>query len=309
MPKRVHLPKIQIKQVVLSFSVGDSSEKSRYDWGLIDLNIPEVHKKTMGEGIRIGVVDSGRPEHSDVVNNVALSKNFSSSSNDLDSRGHSTFICGLIAAEKNNKGVVGVAPSSKLYVAKVIDDTGTGDPMSLVKGIEWCIEQNVHIISISAGMFFDFAPLRKIIQKAYKQNIIIISAVGNRGKENSDIAFPARYPEVIGVAAYNQNHKAADFSSRGVNVFCAMPGVDIFSCWLNNEYVKSSGSSFACPIMSGICALILSYHLQNMNDKTPCANPKEMMTHLKKYAKKLNDVPNAVGFGTIDATKMFLEKK
>lgn len=274
-----------------------------YDWGLLDLNIPEVHKNTLGENIKIAIVDSGKSEHFEVANVIADAKNFSASKTVNDTRGHGTMVSGIIAAQKNNEGIIGVAPKSQLYFAKVVDDSGGGAPSSMVQAVYWGIEKQVDIISISAGMFFDFKPLAEAVKQAYSKNILVIAATGNTGTRHFNVAFPARYPEVIGVGAYDKNHKAAPFSSRGANVFCALPGVDIYSTFLNNTYCKNSGSSFSAPIMTGICALILSkYKKDNQSTKM---SPAQMMEYLKKFARKLDDDPNAVGFGTLDVDNMF----
>ncbi len=294
----INLPEFTVERVLQTFS-------EVYDWGLRDLNVPDIHKKTLGDGIKVAVIDSGKSEHFETVDATAGAKNFSSSPFLEDKNGHATACAGIIAARKNNAGIIGVAPKAKLYFGKAMDDSGAGSPAALVKAIRWAIQQQVDIMSISAGMFFDFKPLRKIIQKAYRQNIIICAAVGNSGSRNYDVAFPARYPEVIGVAAYNQKHKVARFSSRGTNVSFAMPGVDIYSCALNNQFGKLSGSSFACPIMAGICALILSKHRESTN-LTPCTTPLQMMEHLKRYAKKLNG-KNETGFGNVDLKGIFAE--
>jgi len=111
---------------------------------------------------------------------------------------------------------------------------------------------------------------------------------------------------VIGVAAYDQRHHAAKFSSRGQNISFAMPGVNIYSTWLNNRFCRNNGTSFACPIMSGICALILAKHRKTTNAETPCDTPQQMMEHLKKYAKKLNGA-NDTGFGTVELDEMFAD--
>jgi subtilisin len=300
------LPQIQLPDLQIEFVYQTLSEV--YDWGLTDLNIPQVHKTTLGEGVKICVVDSGRSEHFEVAQNVADSINFTDSRTSKDMFGHSTFISGIIAAEKNDEGVIGVAPKASLYLAKAIDDGGRGNPAAMVKSVRWAIEKGVDIISISAGSFFDFKPLHNIIKTAYRQNIIILAATGNSGTRHYDVAFPARYPEVIGVAAYNKQHEAAKFSSRGINVFCAMPGVDIYSTWLDNTFCKSKGTSYACPMLAGVCALILAQHRKVDRPKTPCETPKQMSEHLQKYSRSLSDLDKkAVGFGTIDLAEMFKE--
>lgn len=288
----INLPEFTIEHTIQTFS-------EVYDWGLRDLNVPEIHNQTLGEGIKIAVIDSGKSEHFETIDATVGAKNFSSSNVIEDKNGHSTFCAGIIAARKNDEGVIGVAPESKLIFGKAMDDSGRGDPSALVKAINWAAKQKVDIMSISAGMFFDFKPLRKAIRRAYSRNIIIVAAVGNTGTRQYDVAFPARYPEVIGVAAYDQRHKVARFSSRGINVSFAMPGVNIYSTYLDNQFCKMNGTSFACPIMAGICALILSKHRQTPNTRTPCETPQQMMEHLKKYARKLNG-QRETGFGTID---------
>jgi subtilisin len=278
-----------------------------YDWGLRDLHIPEIHKQTMGEGVTIAVIDSGKSEHFEMKNNIIGEKNFSKSPVVEDRVGHGTATSGIIAAGINGEGIIGVAPKGKIYFIKAIDDSGCGSPSALTNGIRWATDQKVDIISISAGMFSDFAPMRDAVIRAYDNNIIIVAAVGNTGNRYYDVAFPARYPQVIGIAAYDPNHKVATFSSRGANISFAAPGVDIYSTWLNNQYCKQSGSSFAAPIMSGICALILSKHkYSGVKSATPCETPKQMMEHLQKYAINIGE-RNAVGFGMLDTRSMFQE--
>lgn len=275
-----------------------------YDWGAIDLGVPKIHQLTQGEGIKIAIIDSGKSNHFEVAGNLLDAENFTSSPSVDDKNGHGTFCSGIIAAEINSEGIIGVAPKSKLLMAKSIGDGGAGTPAELVKGVRWSIEKGADIISISAGIFFDFKPLQEIIQEAYRQNIIIVAAAGNSGSRYPDIAFPARYPEVISVAAYDQNHKAAPFSSRGINIKFALPGVDIYSTYLDNNYAKMSGTSFSCPLLAGICALILSKHRNTTNNGTDCNTPLQMLEHLKKYAVDLND-KDATGFGSINMQQMF----
>lgn len=295
---------IQLPDLNPEFVLQSMSEV--YDWGLLDLNIPSVHKKTKGESIKIGIVDSGKSEHFETIAATVEAQNFTTSPFLEDHNGHSTFISGIIAAEQNNEGIIGVAPKSKLYFAKAMDDAGRGSPSAMVNAILWLVGLKVDIISISAGMFFDFKPLHQAVQFAYSKNIIIIAAAGNTGTRYFDVAFPARYPEVIGVAAYDQRHHVASFSSRGINVRCAMPGVDIYSTHLNNQFIKSNGTSFACPILAGICALILSQHRSIQNPKTPCETPKQMLEHLQKYAIPLDD-QKSTGFGTLNTEGLFSE--
>jgi hypothetical protein len=82
-----------------------------------------------------------------------------------------------------------------------------------------------------------------------------------------------------------------------------MPGVNMYSTTLNNNFAKLQGTSFACPVMAGICALILAQHRKVSNPKTPCKTPQQMMEHLQKYSKKLSS-KKETGFGTIKLNEL-----
>lgn len=289
-------PIFRVEPIFPQFVIQTLSES--YDWGLIDLNIPQAHKSTMGEGVKVCIVDTGQSTHFETLPVTKEAKNFTTSPTVEDRAGHSTACAGIIAAQKNDEGIIGVAPKCDLYFAKSIDDGSAGDPEAVVRGIKWAIEKEVDIISISAGMFVDYAPIHEAVKEAYAKNIIMVAAAGNSSTRYEDIAFPARYPEVIGVAAYDRTRNIANFSSRGVNVKFAMPGVDIYTTYLNNTYTKLNGTSFSAPILTGVCALILSKH-KSTPSLTPCTNTQQMLEHLQKYAINLGD-PKAFGFGAVN---------
>ena len=78
---------------------------------------------------------------------------------------------------------------------------------------------------------------------------------------NEDIPYgpPANYEPVIAVGATASNGSRADFSNYGDWVDICAPGVDIASTVPTNDYAFSSGTSMACPHVSGVAALMVSY--------------------------------------------------
>ena len=68
------LPKPEIPKLKPEFVLQSFSEV--YDWGLRDLNVPEIHKQTLGEGIKIAIVDSGKSDHFETIENTIAAKNF-----------------------------------------------------------------------------------------------------------------------------------------------------------------------------------------------------------------------------------------
>ena len=60
-----------------------------------------------------------------------------------DDNGHGTHVAGIIAAQNNEIGSVGVAPDAQLYAVKVLDKNGEGNQSDVAKGIDWAMEQEL----------------------------------------------------------------------------------------------------------------------------------------------------------------------
>src|SRR5207302_4052223 len=69
-----------------------------------------------------------------------------------DDEGHGTHVSGLIAAMKDNgRGIAGVAPGSKLVVAKALDSSGGGGTDDINAGIKWVVDHGARIVNLSLG--------------------------------------------------------------------------------------------------------------------------------------------------------------
>ena len=229
------------------------------DWGLLAHGIPDHWKETEGEGIVVGVADTGKPEHPDLKDTILESRNFSSSYTDVDQIGHGSHVCGIIAAARNDTGVIGVAPKAKLITAKVLGDDGSGDNAAVTQGIRWLTEQGCHIINLSLGGPFD-AGITQAVKDAVDAGIFVICAAGNYGKIDgkNTISYPARLPYTVAVGSYNKAGRLSRFSSRGPQIHVAFPGENILSTWLDGKYRRISGTSMASPFASAVTALLLA---------------------------------------------------
>ncbi|NGQ97126.1 S8 family serine peptidase, partial [Brevibacillus sp. SYP-B805] len=228
-------------------------------WGIEDIGANKtLDRNYTGEGIKIAILDTGISEHPDLQ--IAGGVSFVESEPEInDENGHGTAVAGVIAAQNNNFGVVGVAPGAKIYSVKVLDKEGTGKYSYIIQGIEWAIENNMNIISLSAGGLVDSQALHDEIKRANEQGILIVAAAGNNGEGEETEIFPARYPETISVGAIEkEDHRLASFSSVGSEIDLVAPGVDIISTSLNGGYKKRSGTSIAVPHVTGAAAVIWS---------------------------------------------------
>lgn len=282
------------------------------DWGIKTVGIPQFWSQTMGEGINILVLDTGVAyNHTDLRDAIKDMKDFTNSpSGPMDVHGHGTHVCGTIAARKNSSGVVGVAPMSNLYVGKVMGDNGKGTDQNVADGIRWAIELgNIHIISMSLGSPTPSPLIQAAVKEAAAKGIFIIAAAGNEGPRLDTMGYPAKWPEVISVGAIDRRLNVADFSSRSASsddvLDIMAPGDNILSTWPPNTFQRLSGTSMACPLVSGVVALMLSKHMK-YGSETPIVGVKDLRDHLRKAAIDLGPSgwDENYGSGLIDPQKL-----
>ena len=85
---------------------------------------------------------------------------------------------------------------------------------------------------------------------------LVVFAAGNEGIQNGA---PANYEPVIAVGAIDNFGNKASFSNYGEFVDIAAPGTSILSTYPDNKYNSLQGTSMACPHVSGVAALLVSY--------------------------------------------------
>ena len=228
-------------------------------WQLQMINAESAHNiETYGNGINIGIIDSGCNMHEDIAGNIYGGHNFLTGSSDFsDNIGHGTHVAGLIAAESNETGIVGAAPKSNLYIMKCFDMYYETTSTDIVNAIYSAIDDyNCRIINMSLGTPSDVAALSEAVAYAVKKDVIIVAAVGNDG--NSTMYYPAGYDGVIGVGSVGISKKRSYFSEVNESVFVVAPGERVKSLWGINEYDYLQGTSQATPLVSGAIAVMLS---------------------------------------------------
>lgn len=234
-------------------------------WGVKHIGAGNVHPNNKGAGINVAIIDTGiNYGHPDLDDNYKGGYDFVNGDDDpMDDHGHGTHCAGIVAAEENGQGVIGVAPEASLYAVKVLNSGGSGYLSDVVAGIEWAIDNNMDIISMSLGTDYNYLTLHDACDKAYAAGILLVAAAGNdyslrRGSERDTVDYPARYDSVVAVGATNDADVKASWSSTGSALELAAPGVNIYSTYLGNSYATKSGTSMACPHVAGVAALILA---------------------------------------------------
>ena len=222
---------------------------------------PSAWNLTKGNNVKVAILDTGVSQHLD----LAIAGGYSVITEDYnDNNGHGTAVSGVVSALLNNEGLAGIAPEADIYAVKIMEDS-SGYLSDAIAGVEWAIENNMDIISMSFGMESYSQIFKEVIEEAYNNNILLIAATGNNGENN--ILYPAAYSDVIAVGAINENNEKALFSNYGFELELVAPGVDINTTYLGEGYIVTSGTSFAAPHVAGVAALIKSYNQSLTNSQ------------------------------------------
>lgn len=256
----VDAPASDVRECVRCFGVRRPGFfAQRTPWGVTRIDAPSAWAHATGKEVRVGVVDTGvNMTHPDLAGNVKAGFDAISETEGVgDDNGHGTHVVGTIAALDNGFGVVGVAPEAHIYAVKSFDSKGKGIASDIIQGIAWCIDQGVRIINMSFGTVDSNKALELAISKAAEAGVLLVAASGNTGGRNT-VLYPARDPHVVAVAASTEDDQIAAFSSSGPEVDIAGPGADIYSTYTGQRYKTLSGTSMACPHVTGVAALVLS---------------------------------------------------
>lgn len=265
-------------------------------WGIRRIQAPAAWKRSSGDKIRIGVIDTGVDfNHPDLQSNIGGGINLIHRHlPPTDDNGHGTHISGTIAASARN-GMKGVAPYATIYAVKAFDHNGSSYVTDIVRGIEWCVRNRMHIINMSFGMKTRSPALEAAVRLAAREGVIIVASAGNEGRKGF-VDYPARFKQTIGVGATNRRNRIASFSNRGSEIDIYAPGEKITSTWLNGKYQELSGTSMATSHVSGVIALLLSLE--------PGLSPKALIAYLQKNATPMASAAKQAGYlGEVNAAK------
>ncbi len=322
-----------------------STQKSRYisshssskdplfkkQWYLYDkygIDIDLLWSQYLGNGVRVGVVDSGVDiRHNDLsgVLDYDSSYRFSDKSHDPSptryefesdevDEAHGTAVIGIIAAAHNGLGIMGIAPNVDIVALNVFSkpDDNSFRRAILYDNID--ISSNSWGSDLNDGLVDDSVVLDAINKKMSSDPIIYIFASGN---DNSNSEFSSvlnsRYTLVVG--ASTKMGLVAPYSNFGANLLCVAPGgfVDkIVTTDLigeagydnqnehlrvaeneNYDYTDSfEGTSASAAMLSGVVAL-----MKEANPNLSYRDIRYIIAHTAKKIDSLNHswIKNSAG--------------
>ncbi|MFF0902598.1 UNVERIFIED_CONTAM: S8 family peptidase [Kocuria sp. CPCC 205316] len=269
-----------------------------------DVDAVEAWNVTTGSGIKVAVLDSGVDgDHEDITPNVVARANFTNGVAGDDKYGHGTHMAGHVAATHNTVGVAGTCPGCKVLDGKVLDDSGIGSSSGLANGINWSVNNGAKVINMSLGVRSS-RTLESAVNNAWNKGTVLVAAAGNGGNQTK--IYPGAYPNVIAVAATDNNDVRASFSTYGASwVDVAAPGVNVYSTFPNHTFVLGTqnnrspnydignGTSVSSAIVSATAALVWS--------SDPGATHTSVRAQVESTADKIPGTGTSWAHGRVNA--------
>ncbi len=277
----------------------------------------------IGEGVKVAVIDTGIDTHHPDLKvaggaNTVVGEN----ENDFGDNGvhHGTHVAGIIAAcGKPPLGLRGLAPAITLQSYRVFGkNSGEASNYAIIKAIDRAVADGCDLINMSLGGGRPDEATMAAIEDARSQGSVVIVAAGN--DDRAPVSFPASYSLALAVSAmgrkgtfpkgtteagdvaapYGKDRKnfVAAFSNIGPEIDLTGPGVGILST-VPGGYAPMSGTSMACPAVTGLAARLLSKRMELLKMERRQARSEAIVQAILQAARLLGFGPRYEGQGIL----------
>lgn len=209
---------------------------------------------------------------------------------------HGTMCAGLISAERNGKGIQGVAAVADVKIMSLNVMTGRSDcggnqVKNIIDAIKYAEKNGAKICNLSFSVSSYEPDLYDAINSS---SMLFVVSAGNKARGIDLDKLPAslasyKCRNIITVANVEGNGKINRSSNYGKeSVDVAAPGTHLITTTMNNRYGWTSGTSFAAPVVSGIAAILFSIESNSLSAvqvKTIICNSCKKMESLKGKVK------------------------
>lgn len=275
-------------------------------WYLSELRVAEAHKLSKGEGVVIGVVDTGvDATHPDLDGSVLPGKDMAGTGGQglAPSDPHGTGVASVLVGHDDPDGVMGIAPAAKVLSARATDASGELSAPLIDEAIRWLVDNGADIITASVGGNTGDAAGQSAVDYATAHGVLVIAAAGNKkGERPYETWFTTMYPAAFtGAVAVTGTTTGGAFWDGSVQhvvqagyLGISAPAAPMRVAAPGGGYREASGTSYSAPIVAGTAALIKS--------RFPNLNREQLLERLLLTAEdKGGPGPDVeYGYGVVD---------
>lgn len=232
-------------------------------WHLNALKIYEAQRISRGEGVVVGVVDSGvdktRPDLADAVLPGTGFDTAKGSDGTVDNDGHGTAMATLIAGRGIDGGALGIAPKAKILPVAGSSEGKKFTTGAVAQGIIWAADHGAKVINLSLVADSNMTPnMLQAVNYAMDRDVVLVAGTGNEGEHR--VGAPANIRGVIAVAGTTEQGGPWKYSNAGPPTVLAAPAEHIVTAVpaavSRTGYVRIDGTSASTALVSGVAALV-----------------------------------------------------
>lgn len=232
-------------------------------WGLNRISADQ--RFGTGAGATVFVLDTGvRSSHTDFTGRASSGADVTSGSLvecngalncAADNQGHGTHCAGTAGG-----ATYGVATEAQIRSVKVLSDSGSGSWSWSYAALDWLATSSVRpaIASMSLGGGGVVSGMGDAVNAAVGAGVTVVVAAGNSNSDACGFS-PAYVPSAVTVGSTTSTDSRSSFSNYGSCVDIWAPGSSVVSASHTSDSgtTSLSGTSMACPHVSGAAALVL----------------------------------------------------
>ena len=161
-------------------------------------------------------------------------------------RAHTNGVAGLIAA---------LAPTARVKVVPVLDETGTTGEFEIIKGIDAALNEGADVLVIPLTLRAESVAMRRTLEAAVEKGVMAVLPAGNDRKNQSLEGPPVE--GVMYVGALERDGKRAEYSNFGSGVTLFAPG-SVLTYVTPTTLRESKGTTYAATIVAAAAANIIA---------------------------------------------------
>ncbi|MDR0345306.1 MAG: S8 family serine peptidase, partial [Nocardiopsaceae bacterium] len=314
--------------VVLSSSAALADQVRNQEWWLRALHVTTAWDSSRGSGVAVAVLGTGVDRgQADLAGAVITGPDYTHSGRlpggqfwGSEGTAMATLVGGRGHGAGHAKGIIGIAPAARILSVRVtleqddplLSDSGiaAGLPAAIAKGIRYAVRRGAGVIDVpldpvtapgSPGAGGSQAE-RAAVAYALRKHVVVVAPAGDitPGSSTGPVNFPAAYPGVISVGAFDSGFNKAPFSSRQPYVTLTAAGDGVIAAAGKTGYSQVSSTSAASAVVAGIAALIRA--------QFPRLTPAQVRRALTSSTgfRRAGGRASGSGSGTVDAQRALL---